>query len=118
MPASTESPDGAGLIAIDPWLAPYRERLKARYQRYRGLREQIDRDGGLLGPMSQGHHIFGLNRGEHDGETGIWYREWAPGAEQLSLIGDFNGWDRDATPLQRGDWGVWYRFLPDAVYGN
>lgn len=27
-----------------------------------------------------GYKFYGLNRGEHEGKTGIWYREWAPGA--------------------------------------
>ncbi len=27
-----------------------------------------------------GYNFYGLNRGEHEGKTGIWYREWAPGA--------------------------------------
>ena len=27
-----------------------------------------------------GYKYYGLNRGEHEGKTGIWYREWAPGA--------------------------------------
>ena len=27
-----------------------------------------------------GWKYYGLNRGEHEGKTGIWYREWAPGA--------------------------------------
>ncbi len=115
---SAPQPDGAGLIAVDPWLEPYADRLRDRYAHYRWVRSRIEADGGLLGPISTGHAIFGLNRGEHEGEPGVWYREWAPGAEGLSLIGDFNGWDRGADPLQRGDWGVWYRFLPDSSYGE
>jgi 1,4-alpha-glucan branching enzyme len=118
MPAAEPPPDGTGLITLDPWLAPYADRLRDRYGHYRWVRSRIEADGGLLGPISQGHRIFGLNRGEHNGEAGVWYREWAPGAEALSLIGDFNGWDRNADPLDRGDWGVWYRFLPDSHYGD
>lgn len=30
--------------------------------------------------MGAGWKYYGLNRGEHEGKTGIWYREWAPGA--------------------------------------
>ncbi len=118
MPPSAVPPDGAGLIAVDPWLEPYADRLRDRYAHYRWVRSQIERDGGLLGPISLGHEIFGLNRGEKDGQAGVWYREWAPGAEAVSLIGDFNNWDSRADPLQRGDWGVWYKFLPDSVYGD
>ena len=118
MPASAAPHDGAGLVAIDPWLAPYSDRLRDRYAHYLWVRSQIEADGGLLGPISQGHGIFGLNRGENNGEAGVWYREWAPGAVAVSLIGDFNGWDRNANPLRRGDWGVWYLFLPDSTYGD
>src|SRR5947208_16748150 len=106
--------DGTGLIALDPWLAPYTDRLRDRHAHYWWMRSQIEMDGGLLGPISLGHQIFGLNRAVHEGEPGVWYREWAPAAEALSLIGDFNGWDRGANPLQRGEWGVWYTFLPDS----
>ncbi len=118
MPAADSPPDGTGLIAIDPWLAPYSDRLRDRFAHYQWVRARITADGGLLGPISQGHRIFGLNRGEHQGVPGVWYREWAPGAVAVSLIGDFNAWNRDADPLQRGDWGVWYRFLPDSAYAG
>ena len=31
--------------------------------------------------FSQGYKHYGLNRGEHEGKTGTWYREWAPAAK-------------------------------------
>jgi len=57
-----------------------------------------------------------LNRGFREREPGVWYREWAPAATYLGLIGDFNGWDRGANPLTRDHFGVWSVFLPDAEY--
>ncbi len=48
----------------------------------------------------------------------MWYREWAPGAQSLRLIGDFNGWDRGATFLERDEWGVWSVFLADETWGQ
>src|SRR4051794_30155836 len=113
-----EQPDGTGLIQQDPWLEPYAGALRARFARYRAALEKIDAAGGLLGPISQGHQYFGLNRSEQDGRPGVWYREWAPGARSLSLTGDFNGWDRAADPLSRDKWGVWSLFLPDAEYAG
>src|SRR6478752_5670391 len=80
--------DGTGLIQHDPWLGPYADRLRERYGYYRSVLAQIDQTGGLLGPISQGHHYFGFNRGERNGKPGVCYREWAPAALQLRLIGD------------------------------
>ncbi len=106
------------LLALDPWLAPYSEALRRRQAHYTHQRAVLDQSGGLLGPISQGHHYFGFTRGEHDGAAGVWYREWAPGAHGLFLTGDFNGWDRISHPLTRDDWGVWSAFFPDAVYAE
>ncbi len=114
--ASTGTNDGTGLIAHDPWLEPYADRLRERYAHYLASRADIDAGGGLLGPISQGHHFFGFNRGERDGQAGVWYREWAPAAHYLALIGDFNQWDRGANPLARDQYGVWSLFLPDTPY--
>lgn len=110
--------DGTGLIAHDPWLEPFADRLRERYAHYRSLRDRIEEQGGLLGPISAGHGYFGLNRGEQRGAPGVWYREWAPAARQLFLIGDFNGWNRGSHPLARDEWGVWSLFLPDSLYAE
>ena len=100
-----------GLVQRDPWLEPYRGKLEARAQHYERRLAQLG--GDLLGPVSLGHLHFGLTRGEKDGVRGVWYREWAPGAKHLALVGDFNGWDRGAHPLARGPNGEWSLFLAD-----
>jgi len=105
-----------GLISLDPWLTPYADAVRRRQAHYAHLHAALDQEGGLLGAISQGHHFFGFTRGERDGAAGVWYREWAPGAQSLRLIGDFNGWNRDSHPLTREEWGVWSLFLPDELY--
>jgi 1,4-alpha-glucan branching enzyme len=114
----TKPQDGTGLIAFDPWLEPHRQKLADRYGRYCAAVAKFDATGGLLGEISKGHHYFGFNRGELFGKPGVWYREWAPGALQLRVIGDFNNWDRWANPLVRDEFGVWSLFLPDDKYGD
>jgi 1,4-alpha-glucan branching enzyme len=42
----------------------------------------------------------------------ITYREWAPSATEASLIGDFNNWDRGATPMKPNNFGVWEVVVP------
>ncbi len=119
--------DGTGLVAIDPWLEPYAERLRNRYQHYLHFRAPIDEHGGLMGSISQGHHYFGLNRREREKQPGVWYREWAPGAKRVKLIGDFNGWNRNveaadnpgaAGEAVKDEWGVWSVFFPDALFAT
>jgi len=107
-----------GLVVQDPWLASHEEELRDRVERYKGTRAALESSGGLLGQITEGHHYFGFQRGAKDGRAGLWYREWAPGARALSLVGDFNGWSRDADPLDRDVWGVWSRFFPDADYAG
>jgi len=111
-------PDGTGLIRLDPWLEPYADALRDRYAHYVAMKSRFDAIGGLTGQASRGYAYFGLNRGEWMGTPGVWCREWAPGAHYLALVGDFNGWDRGANPMERDQWGVWSLFLPDDVYGD
>ena len=51
-----------------------------RWHVYKSIREAIDKNEGGLEKFSQGYKYYGLNRGEHEGKKGTWYREWAPGA--------------------------------------
>src|SRR6476660_9215811 len=106
------------LVSIDPWLGPYVRWFEERDARYRAARAHLDAHGGLLGPISQGHHYFGFKRGEQGGKPGIWYREWAPAARSLLLVGEFNNWDQGADPLSRDEFGVWSLFLPDSRYAG
>src|SRR2546421_3852679 len=108
--------DGTALIDLDPWLEPFAEQLRRRYAYYKKVRGKFDSTGGLLGQVSQGHKYFGFNRGELWGKPGVWYREWAPAALQLRLIGDFNKWDRFGHPMVSDEYGVWSLFLPDDKY--
>lgn len=89
------------LVRRDPSLAPYTEAIRARLERYQSLREDL---GALNGAISQGHRYFGFTLNPDGSVT---YREWAPSAKNLHLIGDFNGWNRSATPLTRDEHGTW-----------
>ena len=47
-----------------------------------------------------------------DGTDGYLFRVWAPNAPLVSLIGDFNGWDINATPMEQVEGGIWEVFVP------
>jgi 1,4-alpha-glucan branching enzyme len=52
-------------------------------------------------------------------EGGTHFAVWAPNAELVTVIGDFNGWDKDATPLvARGGSGIWEGFVPGVGVGE
>ena len=54
-----------------------------------------------------------LNQNQNQNQNGWYYREWAPNADEISLIGDFNNWDRNSHKLKKtGDPGVWEIFVP------
>lgn len=43
---------------------------------------------------------------------------WAPHAREVSVVGDFNGWDGYASPMYRREDGVWCAFLPNVKNGD
>lgn len=48
-----------------------------------------------------------------DGTEGTYFAIWAPDARQVSVIGDFNGWNKTSHPLySRGQSGIWEGFIP------
>lgn len=99
-----------GLVLADGWLAPYEREIKARMRLYDGQLQRICRRYGSLLECANGYTRMGFNR---DAATGEWvYREWAPGARALYLIGDFNVWNRSSHALTFGKDGVWEIRLP------
>ncbi|EPS64874.1 hypothetical protein M569_09906, partial [Genlisea aurea] len=106
----TVPPPGSGqrIYEIDPLLRNYRDHLDYRFSQYRKLREAIDKFEGGLEAFSRGFEKLGFTRSE----TGITYREWAPGATWATLIGDFNNWNPNADVMTRDEFGVWEVFLP------
>jgi 1,4-alpha-glucan branching enzyme len=61
-----------------------------------------------------GAHVHAI-----DEITGILFAVWAPNAERVSVVGDFNRWDGRRHPMRvRGGNGVWELFIPDLEPGN
>ena len=105
-----------GLVLADGWLAPYEREIKGRMRLYDGRLESICRRYGSVMECANGFTRLGFNRDPSDGS---WiYREWAPGARALYLIGDFNGWDRCSHPLKPCGSGVWELRLSGQVLAH
>ena len=55
---------------------------------------------------------LGAHLAEIDGYPGTYFAVWAPDAERMSVVGDFNGWNSDSNPMTpRGSSGVWECFV-------
>jgi 1,4-alpha-glucan branching enzyme len=55
----------------------------------------------------------------HAGTSGTYFAVWAPDAEQVSVIGDFNGWNNRSHRLYpKGQSGIWEGFLPNIGKGT
>ena len=75
---------------------------------FRRTRDRIT-GGGSLSDFANAHEYYGFHH-THDGWV---YREWAPAADAVYLMGDFNGWNETGTPLTRIENGNWELFLPE-----
>lgn len=99
----------AGVVALDPYLEPYKPALRSRFSKAQKWLDTINSTEGGLDKFSRGYETFGFTVAS-DGT--ITYREWAPSALRAYLIGDFNGWNRDSHEMKRNPFGVWEISLP------
>ena len=71
------------------------------------------------GTHAQLYEKLGAHIVEQDGQSGVYFATWAPSAKVVSVVGDFNGWDRSSHPLQaRGSSGIWEGFIPTLTVGE
>ena len=93
------------IIKNDPWLEPYADAINGRHEDV--IRKEKELTGGgkmSLDDFANAHNYFGL----HKTKGGWVFREWAPHATAIYMIGTFNDWaERDDYALTRIDNGVW-----------
>ena len=98
-----------GILRDDPWLEPFAAAIEGRHEDAK--RREKELTGGRRGGLDQfanAHNYFGLHR---TADGGWVFREWAPHATGISLIGDFNGWKAGVPeytlhPVGNGNWEV------------
>ena len=90
----------------DEWLEPYKEVIDRRHEMIMGLKERMSVDGSLAKGMNN-HVYYGLHR---DAKGNWVFREWAPNATKIYIIGEFNNWKRTEAyalkPIGGGNWEI------------
>ena len=71
------------------------------------------------GDLLDAYQHLGAHPGAaHPDGAGTWFAVWAPNAEQVAVVGDFNGWDGARDPLRRVGGGLWQAFVREAEPGH
>ncbi len=74
--------------------------------------------------FGEGKHLriydkLGAHVTTHKGKRGVAFAVWAPAADEVSLVGNFNGWNGEKNPMRRlGGSGVWELFIPGLREGE
>ncbi|CAG9820624.1 unnamed protein product [Phaedon cochleariae] len=136
-PMEVEVPDIKKLLDRDPYLHPYEREIRRRYACFKDLSESIEENGNGIDEFTKAYNYYGVNV---QPDNSIVCREWAPGAQQLFLAGDFipdipmvgiefgtnsmylffssDNWNRDSHPYNKKEYGKWELVLPPNSDGS
>src|SRR5262245_38969014 len=106
--AARSRPSGISTTTCAPAAAPDREEPPT-------MSLLTDFDLHLLaeGTHSRAYEKLGAHVSLQDGRVGTAFAVWAPNAESVAVVGDFNGWSPFADPMHlHGGSGIWERFVP------
>lgn len=105
------------IIKHDPWLEPFKGAIEGRHNDVFNKERELTQACGSLTEFANAHEYFGLHRTQRGGWV---FREWAPGATAITLVGDFSNWKpMKKFELRRlpGSDGVWEtRLRPSDIH--
>src|SRR5579864_505728 len=107
-------PDRYRLIWRD---TDHREHIAHDPYVYPPLLSEADLDLFARGAHRAPYEFLGAREHEIDGVAGVLFAVWAPNAERVSVVGDFNHWDGRRHPMRVRHNGVWELFVPDLAPG-
>ena len=94
------------LVINDPWLKPYCNAINGRHKHLEDKLKELTCNTDSLSEFASGYLYFGLHRISN----GWVFREWAPNATEIYLIGDFNDWKETSEyklkPIGTGNWEI------------
>ena len=96
------------IIERDRVLQPYESYFERQMSQFARMRASLAGAGRLM-DFANAHEFYGF----HHSQNGWVYREWAPAADGVYLMGEFNGWEETADPLTPLENGNWELTLPE-----
>jgi len=122
-------PAGFFVASMPDRNAPFRYRLRVWRGGHWHEFDDIYRFPPVLGELDihllvEGNHLasyqkLGAHALLHDGVEGVAFAVWAPNAQRVSLVGDFNAWDGRRMPMRkRHAGGFWELFVPGLRPGH
>ena len=85
------------IFEYDPYLLPFEKDIIQRMKNYKNKKKELVGKGKLI-DFANGHEYFGFHK---SGDGSCWhYREWAPAADRVYIMGDMNSWHK--TSLEKG----------------
>ena len=89
----TRHKEHIGLVRNDAYLEPFEDAITGRHEHAACEIKRFTMDGKRsLSDFANGYNYYGLHR---DSRVGWVFREWAPNATDIYIIGDFNDWKED-----------------------
>ncbi|MDR2854194.1 MAG: 1,4-alpha-glucan-branching enzyme, partial [Prevotellaceae bacterium] len=95
------------IVKSDPYLAPFAGAIWGRYEYFLDTEKRLVGEGNkTLSDFASGYLYFGLHRTD----KGWTFREWAPNATAIYMVGDFNNWGKakkySLEPIHDGIWEI------------
>jgi len=98
-----------GIVVKDPWLAPFSETIQKRTRKALQKEKELLQHHQSISDFATGYLFFGLHR-----TSSRWiFREWAPNADAIFLVGNFSQWqEKPEFQLRKMQFGTWEVEIP------
>nr|CRZ24851.1 Bm5528 [Brugia malayi] len=112
--SSSRPPQLDNLLKLDGYLWNYQTEICRRYGVFLDYSKRIEECGGWE-TFTTAYREYGVVVMR---DNSVRCLEWAPGAEALSLVGDFNDWNTESHPYKKLEYGKWELIIPADKDGN
>lgn len=111
---SVEVPEIENLFKLDGYLKLHEGEIRRRYEIFQKLLAAIEKNEGLEN-FCRSYKKYGMHV---QADNSISFVEWAPGAQEMFLRGDFNGWQQTTHPFKKLEFGKWELVIPPRSDGS